>query len=145
MNRYAISRNHAFDSRLDLQPYPSWAHGLMRQIYPRLDQAGLLGAPLELAMPEGESPGRAAAGDEDMLQPAYGKGRGGNDNNERCFLMLGSREAGLCIYLCPGGDVVRLDSPGALGCQPWIFRHQGAQPWERGPGPEGPRRPRPRK
>ena len=48
----------------------------------------------------------------------------GSGPNEICRLMPGSEAFGMCLYLCPSGDVRSL-TRGPLGCQRFIFRHHG--------------------
>ena len=51
---------------------------------------------------------------------------GGGSGSDRCTLMPGIRQFGMCLYVCPDGTVRRShDSPGALGCRPWILRNDG--------------------
>lgn len=57
------------------------------------------------------------------LVPAPGGGSGGLG---KCTLMPGIQQFGMCIYSCPDGSVRRShDSPGRLGCRPWILPHEG--------------------
>ena len=145
MNRYALLRAIAADAPhredaagLDLGNYPSWAHELMRQIYAKLDVAGRLAEPLELQAFEAPTDTAIAAGPEDdALHPIYGKNPpdGGGD---RCMLMPGIQRYGMCLYLCPGGGVLRAPKPGKFACPPFRHRGEGLHPWEKGPGPEGP-------
>lgn len=57
------------------------------------------------------------------LVPAPG---GGGSGSDKCTLMPGIRQFGMCLYVCPDGTVRRShDSPGPLGCRPWILRNDG--------------------
>lgn len=59
--------------------------------------------------------------------PALVPGPGGDGSGsgwDRCTLMPGFQQFGMCLYRCPDGTMRRLDrSP--LGCQPFIFRNGG--------------------
>lgn len=57
------------------------------------------------------------------LVPGPG-GDGGGRGWDKCTLMAGTQQFGMCLYLCPDGTVRRLDR-GPLGCQPFIFRSGG--------------------
>jgi hypothetical protein len=113
----------------------------MRQIYPKLDAAGRLAEPLELqAFDESAEPAMATAeAPDDMLQPGYGKNPP-DSGGDRCTLMPGIQRYGMCLYLCPGGGVLRAPKPGRFACPSFRFRGEGLHPWEKGPGPEGPKR-----
>ena len=57
------------------------------------------------------------------LVPGPG-GDGSGRGTDKCTLMPGSQQFGMCLYLCPDGTVRRLDR-GPLGCQSFIFRNGG--------------------
>jgi hypothetical protein len=57
------------------------------------------------------------------LVPGPG-GDGSGSGWDKCTLMPGFQQFGMCLYRCPDGTIRRLDrSP--LGCQPFIFRNGG--------------------
>src|SRR5262249_6188341 len=73
-------------------------------------------------------PGSNHAGSADSVPtPTLVPGPGGDGSGsgwDRCTLMPGFQQFGMCLYRCPDGTVRRLDrSP--LGCQPFIFRNGG--------------------
>jgi len=57
------------------------------------------------------------------LVPGPG-GDGSGRGTDKCTLMPGPQQFGMCLYLCPDGTVRRLDR-GPLGCQSFIFRNGG--------------------
>lgn len=67
---------------------------------------------------------RSASG---LMTPTLVPGPGGDGSGhgtDKCTLMSGFQQFGMCLYLCPDGTVRRLDR-GPLGCQSFIFRNGG--------------------
>ena len=77
--------------------------------------------PTRFGFPEADAGSTAAV--TPTLVPAPG---GDGSGTDKCTLMPRIGQFGMCLYLCPDGTVRRShDSPGALGCRPWIMRNDG--------------------
>ena len=53
------------------------------------------------------------------------KGDGSGHGYDRCTLMPGIEQFGMCLYLCPDGTVRRTHDISIFGCRPWILRNEG--------------------
>jgi hypothetical protein len=62
------------------------------------------------------------------VTPAYVPRPGGDGSGsgyDRCILIPGYEQFGMCLYLCPDGTVRRSHDIGVFGGQPWILRSHG--------------------
>ena len=62
------------------------------------------------------------------VTPTYVPGReetGSGHGWDRCTLMPGVEQFGMCLYVCPDGTVRRSHGISVFGCQPYIYRNDG--------------------
>lgn len=112
----AKSREPALGSQL--AAFPDYARFLRTMSSDFLAPA----SPARYGFPDVDA-GSNGSGVTPILVPAPG---GGGSGSDRCTLMPGIRQFGMCLYICPDGTVRRShDSPGPLGCRPWILRNDG--------------------
>jgi hypothetical protein len=84
--------------------------------------SGAIG-PARYEFPDGSDAGSARGVATPILDPGPG---GGGSGSDRCTLMPGVQQFGMCLYMCPDGTVRRShDRPSSLGCRPWILRNDG--------------------
>jgi len=71
---------------------------------------------------DGDAGSVGGVGTPSLVPGPGGDGSGGG--TDKCTLMPGFQQFGMCLYRCPDGTVRRLDR-GPLGCQSFIFRNGG--------------------
>ena len=70
--------------------------------------------------------GEGTAQSDGASNLVHGPGDGGGGHGwDKCPLIPGTEQFGMCLYSCPDGSVRRSHGKSSLGCQPFIFRNDG--------------------